>query len=85
MAISSSDMQSLGEQLLRLAEPQRVEILSLLLDSLRPPGSHAGAKELAETVVARAEAYHRGQLEAIELDESVRIARQAIASRQTSP
>ena len=41
---SSAEIQSLHERLLSLAEPQRAEIVTLLLDSLRPPASHPGAQ-----------------------------------------
>jgi putative addiction module component (TIGR02574 family) len=75
-------MQKLREQVLRLTEPERAAMLSALLDSLRPPSQCSNSDELAREILKRADGYERGELEAMELDESVKLARQAAQARR---
>ena len=82
--MSASELSALRDQALRLSESQRAEIASALLDSLRPPTEHRTAEELSRGVTDRAEAYHRGELPAISLEESLQQAREILARKRTS-
>lgn len=79
--VGSPNIQALRDQVLRLTESQREEIVAALLDSLRPPSDWSGTDALGRAIEARAEAYHRGELEAIDLDDSVALAKQAARKR----
>lgn len=82
--VPAPDLSSLREQVLRLSESQRAEMASALLDSLRPPSNHRNAEELGREIAQRAEAYHRGELGTIGIDESLRQARDILARKRSS-
>jgi len=81
---TAPDLKTLREQALRLSESQRAEMASALLDSLRPPTTYHSAEELGREIANRAEAYHRGELETISMEESLRQAREILARKRSS-
>lgn len=82
--LPSPDLQALREQILHLAESQRAELVSALLDSMRPPSAHTDEAALAQAICDRADTYRRGELGAIDLDQSVKLAREALHKRRAT-
>jgi putative addiction module component (TIGR02574 family) len=82
--LSAPDPMALREQALRLPETDRAELVTALLDSLRPPASPSSAKALGNDLVRRADAHQRGELPAVDFDESIGIAREALSRKRSS-
>jgi putative addiction module component (TIGR02574 family) len=78
----STSQNQLFESALALPQPERADLAFQLLQSLTPPGDDVSAEEFGADLHQRVDAYRRGELPSVSLDEARVIVRDRISQER---